>query len=223
MSQANPFTKLFANFFFRQTSVQPQILEIDEVLPEERFPDEKPIATKTTEGEETAGVETRDQAEIQRASETTPTTSEQAAMPPGNSSWIGVDLDGTLAYGGKWQGIKHIGNPVPLMLARVKFWIKNGLQVKIFTARAANPEAIRPIKEWLTKHGLPELEITNIKDFDMIEYWDDRAIQVVRNTGRPFLSPSIVGRPYAPILEEEAEKETFYMLPKKCKTNPDET
>ena len=99
-------------------------------------------------------------------------------------------------------------------MERVKFWLKNGLQVKIFTARAADPDAILPIKLWLAKHGLPELEITNVKDFDMIEYWDDRAIQVVRNTGRPFLSSSIVGRPRAPILEEEAQNETFYMLPR---------
>ena len=51
---------------------------------------------------------------------------------------------------------------------------------------AQNPEeAIPPIKQWLTKHGLPNLEVTNCKDMDMIELWDDRCVQVVPNTGNP--------------------------------------
>ena len=59
-------------------------------------------------------------------------------------------------------------------------------KVKIVTARAQNPEeAIPPIKQWLTKHGLPDLEVTNCKDMDMIELWDDRCVQVVPNTGNP--------------------------------------
>ena len=61
-----------------------------------------------------------------------------------------------------------------------------GYRVKIVTARAQNPElAVPPIREWLAKHGLPELEITNAKDMDMIELWDDRCLQVIQNTGRP--------------------------------------
>ena len=40
--------------------------------------------------------------------------------------WIGVDLDGTLAKYNGWSGIENIGDPVPLMLMRVKEWIKNG-------------------------------------------------------------------------------------------------
>ena len=38
-------------------------------------------------------------------------------------------------------------------------------------------QAIPPIREWLKKHGLPELEITNAKDMDMIELWDDRVFR----------------------------------------------
>ena len=100
--------------------------------------------------------------------------------------WIGVDLDGTLAESEPWQGFEHIGKPVPNMMKRVKIWIELGYRVKIVTARAQNPdEAIPPIKEWIKKHGLPELEITNAKDMDMIELWDDRCVQVIPNTGNP--------------------------------------
>ena len=37
--------------------------------------------------------------------------------------WIGVDLDGTLAFADPWQGFEHIGKPVPTMLKRVNVWI----------------------------------------------------------------------------------------------------
>ena len=100
--------------------------------------------------------------------------------------WIGVDLDGTLAIADPWQGFEHIGKPVPNMLKRVKLWLEMGYTVKIVTARAASPDqAIPPIKAWLEKHGLPDLEVTNAKDMDMIELWDDRCVQVIANTGNP--------------------------------------
>jgi hypothetical protein len=100
--------------------------------------------------------------------------------------WIGVDLDGTLAMAEPWQGFEHIGKPVPNMVKRLNVWVGMGYTVKIVTARAAEPEvAIPPIKAWLKKHGLPDLEITNAKDMDMIELWDDRAVQVIPNTGNP--------------------------------------
>ena len=103
-----------------------------------------------------------------------------------SSQWIGVDLDGTLAVAEPWQGFEHIGKPVPNMMKRLKIWLEMGYRVKIVTARAQNPEmAIPPIKKWLIKHGLPELEITNAKDMDMIELWDDRCVQVIPNTGNP--------------------------------------
>lgn len=33
--------------------------------------------------------------------------------------WIGVDLDGTLAFYERWIDELHIGEPIPLILARV--------------------------------------------------------------------------------------------------------
>lgn len=131
---------------------------------------------------------------------------------PDDKPWIGVDLDGTLARATPWRGMAHIGPPVPLMVRRVLAWTKAGLTVKILTARAPYPEAVDAIKKWLVAHGMPELEVTDRKDFGMVELWDDRAVQVVRNTGKPFLSPSLFGRPKAPILPEEAPDATFYLL-----------
>lgn len=104
------------------------------------------------------------------------------------NGWIGVDLDGTLAHYDKWRGMEHVGEPVPEMLARVRQWIGQGRSVKIFTARCCVPEAIPPIQAWLEKHGLGGLEITNVKDFGMIELWDDRCVQVIPNTGLPVSS-----------------------------------
>ncbi len=139
---------------------------------------------------------------------------EHKPQRPEAKPWIGVDLDGTLACDGPWKGDDHVGKPVPLMLRRVKYWLSKGMTVKIVTARASKPELIPAVKKWLTAQGLPELEVTNGKDFDMIELWDDRAVQVVQNTGRPFLSPSVFGRPRVPILSDEVVNETFYQPPR---------
>jgi hypothetical protein len=102
-----------------------------------------------------------------------------------NRGWIGVDLDGTLALYDGWKGIEHIGEPVPKMLERVKKWLAEGKVVKIFTARAfaRDPKADLAIQNWCLKHVGQILPITCVKDFSMIELWDDRAKQVVPNTG----------------------------------------
>ena len=100
--------------------------------------------------------------------------------------FIGVDLDGTLAFHKEWTiptGVDDIGEPIPAMVERVKLWLEEGKTVKIFTARAHNPAAEGPIKAWCLKHIGTELEVTNIKTPDMIEIWDDRAVSIVRNTG----------------------------------------
>ncbi|WP_206735332.1 hypothetical protein [Rhizobium leguminosarum] len=117
--------------------------------------------------------------------------------------WIGIDLDGTLAHYDGWKGIGHIGDPVPAMAARVLQWQAEGQAMKIFTARVSGPDperrmVIRTIHNWLHHHGLPLLEVTNVKDFAMVELWDDRAVQVQMNTGRRvdevvvFASPPVI-------------------------------
>lgn len=105
------------------------------------------------------------------------------------SGWIAVDLDGTLAHYTGWKNFRDIGDPIPLMLERVKKWLKQGKTVKIFTARVAIDDPIAlleiegAIRAWCLKHIGQELEITCKKDMTMIELWDDRCIQVVPNFG----------------------------------------
>jgi hypothetical protein len=97
--------------------------------------------------------------------------------------WIGVDLDGTLAHYEGWVGPEHIGEPIPMMMQRVKRWLREGREVKIFTARVSEPESRPHIEAWLERHGIGGLEITNVKDLHMDELWDDRVVQVRPNTG----------------------------------------
>lgn len=108
--------------------------------------------------------------------------------------WIGVDLDGTLARYDGWQGETHIGDPIPLMVERVKQWLREGRRVQIVTARVApgnNRDGSereigsfrKALDEWCEQHLGARLPVTHSKDFSMIELWDDRAVQVIPNTG----------------------------------------
>jgi hypothetical protein len=99
-------------------------------------------------------------------------------------AWIGVDLDGTLAEYHGYCGPEHIGDPVPLMLARVKTWLSEGKDVRIFTARADDSVSEKHIRHWCSVHVGQVLPITRTKDYGMIELWDDRAVQVIPNTGQ---------------------------------------
>lgn len=130
-----------------------------------------------------------------------------------HNGWIGVDLDGTLFTYTKWVGWNVFGDPIAPMIQRVQRWIADGFAVKVFTARLGDPRAARlgdprvpPLDKvetrYVTKerfsramminavqdhcvvHALPRLPVTNVKTHDMIELWDDRAVQVVTNTGR---------------------------------------
>ena len=111
------------------------------------------------------------------------------------SGWIGVDLDGTLAEYHGWKGNYDIGKPIQPMVDRVKQWLAEGKEVKIFTARVSGHltkdivtgelrDAITPIKEWCKKHIGQELDVTNVKDYGCMAIYDDRAVQVEMNTGR---------------------------------------
>ena len=127
-----------------------------------------------------------------------------------DQGWIGVDLDGTLAHYEGWNG-GAIGAPIPKMVERVKAWLAEGKTVKIVTARVCGRftrvpdvvvqisddarvefraewwrEAVKQeclVKAWCLEHLGRELEVTALKDFGMIELWDDRAVQVLLNTG----------------------------------------
>lgn len=106
------------------------------------------------------------------------------------SGWIGVDFDGTLAVYGGWPPNPDPA-PVTAMLERVKAWLRDGREVRIVTARVcpdAGPEDIaaqtRLIQGWCRKYLGQPLVVTCIKDFSMVELWDDRCVQVEANTGR---------------------------------------
>jgi hypothetical protein len=115
---------------------------------------------------------------------------ESPEIPPESAhrGWIGVDLDGTLAHYDGWYGPAHIGEPIAPMLQRVRRWLDEGFEVRIFTARASVPEYVPFVKIWLEKNGLPPLKVTNVKDFDMVSLWDDRCVEVVSNKGEPKIS-----------------------------------
>jgi hypothetical protein len=102
------------------------------------------------------------------------------------NSWIGVDLDGTLAHYEGYGDGKVIGEPIQPMLDRVRLWLAENKKIKIFTARVAyrNEEQRQLIKEWCLKHIGQELEVTCMKDQGMRELWDDRAVSVEKNTGK---------------------------------------
>ncbi|WP_020588799.1 hypothetical protein [Desulfobacter curvatus] len=110
------------------------------------------------------------------------TIAESVTASPG--PWYGVDLDGTLAVWNETSTLDRIGAPIPAMVDMVRRMVDNGIRVKIFTARACDPAQIQKIRAWMTRNGLPDLEITNVKDFYMERLYDDRAIRVERNTGR---------------------------------------
>lgn len=108
------------------------------------------------------------------------------------NGWIGVDLDGTLAEYNGWVSPTHIGAPIPKMVNRIRRWLSEGRQVRIFTARVfasgrVNDEelglVIMAIGDWCEEHIGQRLPITCTKDYGMVELWDDRAVQVIPNTG----------------------------------------
>jgi hypothetical protein len=114
-------------------------------------------------------------------------------MSHGNG-WIGVDLDGTLASYSVWLGAGHIGEPILPMVKLVQQLLDEGKDVRIFTARIhstpSNPGsqrdaavALLAIQDWCFKVFGEVLPVTNVKDYNMETLYDDRAVQVVKNTG----------------------------------------
>jgi hypothetical protein len=102
-----------------------------------------------------------------------------------NNDWVGFDLDGTLSHEGKWRGIGYIGKPVKPMIKLLKKYLSKGITVKIFTARWHGGKKARYIIEkWCKKHIGWKLEITAVKDYNMLLLYDNRAVGVIKNTGR---------------------------------------
>jgi hypothetical protein len=118
------------------------------------------------------------------------------------SGWIGVDWDGTLVEYHSWMGWNQFGPPLAPMVKRVQKWIfAEGKDVRIMTARVGpvpddlrrcintgkiitNRMIVKAIQDYCDKIIGARLPVTCIKDLHMIELWDDRAIQMIPNTGR---------------------------------------
>lgn len=119
-----------------------------------------------------------------------------------DNGWIGFDLDGTLAVYTQWHGPDQIGEPIAPMIEQLKRFRKRNTEVRIFTARVyygppgsyASEDAFwrrkqdaitarRAIQEWCLRHIGEVLPITCVKDFGMIALFDDRCVQVRKNTG----------------------------------------
>ena len=105
--------------------------------------------------------------------------------------WVGVDLDGTLARYDGWNGSDHVGDPIPLMVLRVLDLLKQGVEVRILTARVCSIQppdvadaAREAIEKWCERHLGQRLKVTAEKDYMMEALYDDRAIPVEFNTGR---------------------------------------
>lgn len=115
--------------------------------------------------------------------------------------WYGVDLDGTLAVYNKWEGPLVIGAPVPKMVERVRGWLEQKRDVRIFTARVSpislhtnkvtREAVVRAIMDWCFEHVGARLPVTCEKDLGMLELWDDRCVQVVHNTGEAAVDAAI--------------------------------
>lgn len=104
-----------------------------------------------------------------------------------SKGWIGVDADQTLFHYDGWGGIEHFGPPIPAMVNRVRYHLGNEEEVRLFTARVSDPEWEPKGREAWEKISQQlfgvALAATNVKDYEMTLLYDDKAVQVVPNTG----------------------------------------
>jgi hypothetical protein len=87
------------------------------------------------------------------------------------------------------------------MAVRVKGWLAEGREVRIFTARVAplfQPNVTKAermvaqkaqwaIEDWCAYHFGEKLPVTAVKDFGMALLYDDRCVPVETDTGRVLL------------------------------------
>jgi hypothetical protein len=115
---------------------------------------------------------------------------------------IAVDLDGTIVTWSQWVKWNHFGKPILPMVDRIRNWLADGHEVWIFTARMYEPvpgsrHTCKTSGEMFTTHDMANaigdltekvvgtrLPATCQKHWDFDEFWDDKAVQVLSNTGR---------------------------------------
>lgn len=107
--------------------------------------------------------------------------------------WFAFDVDGTIAEYHGWVPDGSIGKPITAMIRRIKNYIKKGRDVRLCTARI-NPSGRQEFPEqfeaqkgiidsWCLEHIGQTLPICYEKDLHMVFLFDDRAMQVIPNTG----------------------------------------
>lgn len=100
-----------------------------------------------------------------------------------------VDFDRTLAYYESWDvSGPALGRPIMPNVERVKRWLAEGTEVRIFTARASgtNPRRdkdVEAIKLWCMEQFNEILAVVCEKNFATIAILDDLAMAVEPNTG----------------------------------------
>lgn len=80
--------------------------------------------------------------------------------------WYGIDFDKTL--------VDEDGQPIMSMVDKVNVALSEGKDVRIFTARDSKDDD--EIKQFCRKFMGEELPITNKKDRNLEEIWDDKAV-----------------------------------------------
>lgn len=130
-----------------------------------------------------------------------------------NKRVIAVDLDGTLAHYDGWKGIDHIGHVIPEVANAISDAQASGAEVWIFTARVSDPDdhnlASDAIAKWLVENKINVSGISAVKHKFFTEFWDDRAIQVIKNKGIFVMDPdSISDAPAAPVFLPDSRSES---------------
>lgn len=104
--------------------------------------------------------------------------------------WVGFDFDGTLTTTLNWDGTDDgsIGEHIRPMIERVQAYLDAGVEVRIVTARVARGwdklgKHWLGINQWAFETFGVYLPITSEKDPMMLRLYDDRAVQLIPNTG----------------------------------------
>lgn len=109
-------------------------------------------------------------------------------MDTNRQLWIAVDFDGVLVEYDGWQGPTHIGKETRIV-GLVRWWLANGVNVAIFTARVSpknNTHEIgfATITNWSTlMFGAGVVPVTSDKWPKFRFFLDDRAVRVLANEG----------------------------------------
>jgi hypothetical protein len=103
----------------------------------------------------------------------------------------------------------------------VKRWLRDGYEVRIFTARVAEASAadgrdlrktVLAIQNWCEFNIGARLTVTCVKDYGLIELWDDRAVGVGENTGESWRDVILDGLANCCCLRKEHEKRPLFAL-----------